>query len=196
MKRILHSYSLPQETVTVIRIQYSNEKRKVRSQDGGRDFFDIVAGVLQGDTLVPYLFIICLDYELRKSIDKIKENCFKLSKKRSRRYPPKAITENCFKLSKKRSKRYLAKAISDTDYADVIALLANALTKAGNLLLNQERATAEIGIHVNAHKTEYMCFNQTCDISTLNSSSLKVVDKFTTVEALTETDINTRLAKP
>ena len=38
------------------------------------DYFDVVAGVLQGDTLAPYLFIICLDYVLRTSIDKIKEN--------------------------------------------------------------------------------------------------------------------------
>ena len=34
-----------------------------------------------------------------------------------------------------------------------------------------ERAAARIGLHVNAHKTEYMCFNQTGDISTLNGSS-------------------------
>ena len=33
-----------------------------------------VAGVLQGDTLSPYLFIICLDYVLRTSINKIREN--------------------------------------------------------------------------------------------------------------------------
>ena len=32
-------------------------------------YFDIVAGVLQRDT---YLFIICLDYVLRTSIDKMK----------------------------------------------------------------------------------------------------------------------------
>ena len=33
------------------------------------DYFNIVVGVLQGDTLAPYLFIICLDYVLRMSID-------------------------------------------------------------------------------------------------------------------------------
>ena len=56
-----------------------NTKVKVRYPDGDTDYFDIVAGVLQGDSLAPYLFIICLDYVLRTSIDKIKENCFKLT---------------------------------------------------------------------------------------------------------------------
>ena len=44
------------------------------SLNGDTDNIDIVAGVLQGDTLAPYLFIICVDYGLRISIDKIKEN--------------------------------------------------------------------------------------------------------------------------
>ena len=35
-----------------------------------------------------------------------------------------------------------------------------------------------IGLHVNAHKAEYMCYNQTGDISTLDRTSLKLVDKF------------------
>ena len=66
------------------------------------DYFDIVAGVLQGDTLAPYLFIICLDYVLRTPIDKIRENGFDLTNKRNRRYPLKTIT--------------------DADYADDIAI--------------------------------------------------------------------------
>ena len=68
-----------------------NTKVKVRSPDGDTEYFDIVAGVIQGDTLAPYLFIICLDYVLRTSIDKIRENGFELTKKRSRRYPAKQL---------------------------------------------------------------------------------------------------------
>ena len=116
--------------------------------DGDTEYFDIVAGVLQGDTLSPYLFIICLDYVLRTSIDKIRENGFELTKKRSKRYP--------------------AKTITDADYADDLALLANTPNQAETLLHSFERAAAGIGLHVNAHKTEYMCYNQTGNITTLD----------------------------
>ena len=67
-----------------------------------------------------------------------------------------------------------------------------------SLLHSQEQASTGIDLHVNAHKTEYMYFNQTGDISTLNSSSLKLVDKFTYLGSSvssTETDIDMRLIK-
>ena len=112
------------------------------------------------------------------SIDKIRENGFQLTKKRSRRYP--------------------AKTITDTDYADDIAILANTPDQAETLLHSLEQAAAGIGLYVNAHKTEYMCYNQTGDISTLDGTPLKLVDKFTylgsSVES-TEKDIDTRLTK-
>ena len=157
---------------------YRNTKVKLQSPDGYTDYFDIVAGVLQGDTLAPYLFIVCLDYMLRTFIDKINENGFKLTKERSRRYP--------------------AKTITDADYADDIVLLANAPAQAETLLPNLERAATGIGLYVNAHKTEYMCFNQTGDISTLNDSALKLVDKFTHLGSSvssTDIDIDTWLTK-
>ena len=50
----------------------------------------------------------------------------------------------------------------------------------------------------NAHKTEYMCFNQRSVMSTLNGSSLKLVDKFTYLGSsfsLPETDIDMLLTK-
>ena len=109
MDLIILAYGLPKETVAAKPILYRNTKVKVRSLDGDTEYFDIVARVLQGETLAPYLFIIGLDYVLRTSIDKIKENSFELTKKRSRRYPVKTIT--------------------DADYVDDIALLANTPTK-------------------------------------------------------------------
>ena len=137
MEQILLAYGLPKETVAAITTLSRNTKVKVRSPDGDTEYFDIVAGVLQGDTLVPYLFIICLDYVLRTSIDKIRENGFELSKKRRRRYP--------------------AKTITDADYADDIAILANIPNQAETLLQCLEQAARGIGLHVDAHKTEYTC---------------------------------------
>ena len=61
-----------------------------------------------------------------------------------------------------------------------------------------EQASAGISFHVNAHKTEYMCFNQTGDISTLDRTSLNLVDKFTYLGSSissTKKDIDTRLTK-
>ena len=43
---------------------YMNTKSMVRSPDGDTELFDVTSGVLQGDTLAPYLFVICLDYVL------------------------------------------------------------------------------------------------------------------------------------
>ena len=55
-----------------------------------------------------------------------------------------------------------------------------------------------IFFHVNAHKTEYMCYNETGDITTLDGTTLKLVDKFTYLGSSvssTEKDIDTRLTK-
>ena len=94
--------------------------------------------------------------------------------------------------------RYPAKTITDADYADDITLLANTPNQAETQLHSLERADAGIGLHVNAHKTEYMRYNQTGDISTLDGTSLKLVDKFpyrgSSVLSI-EKDIDTRLTK-
>ena len=118
MEQILLAYAQPKETVAAITILYRNTKVKVRSPDRDTEYFDIVVGVLQGDKLAPYLFIICLDYVLRTSIDKIRENGFELTKKRRRRYP--------------------AKTITDADDADDLAILANTRNQAETLLHSLE----------------------------------------------------------
>ena len=95
---------------------------------------------------------------------------------------------------------YPAKTITDADYADDIAILVNAPNQAETLLHSLERAFADIGLHVNAHKTEYMCYNQTGEISSLDGTSLNLEDKFTYLgSSVSSTEkkkpIDTRLTK-
>ena len=92
---------------------------------------------------------------------------------------------------KARSRRYPTQTIMNIEYANDIELLANTLTQAKSLLHSLERAAGDIGLHLNADKTEYMSINQTGNISTLNCGSLKLVDKYTYFRS----DINMWLAK-
>ena len=62
IEQIVLAYGLPKETVTAIMMLYKNTKVKICWPDGDTNYFSIVAGVMQGDTLAPYLFIICLVY--------------------------------------------------------------------------------------------------------------------------------------
>ena len=66
--------------INAIMILYRDTKSMVRSPDGDTKYVDINAGVLQGDTLAPLLFIITLDYVLRTYIDKNKYLGLTLSK--------------------------------------------------------------------------------------------------------------------
>ena len=68
-KHILKSYGIPDETLNAIIMLYMNTCFMVRSPDGDTQFFEITTGVLQSDTIAPFLFIICLDYVLKSSID-------------------------------------------------------------------------------------------------------------------------------
>ena len=103
---------------------YKNTRSMVRSPDGDTPYFEITTGVLQGDTLAPFLFIICLDYILKTSLDNNRELDFTLTERKSRRYPDEHIT--------------------DTDYADDIAVTSNTLKDANTLLLKIESAAIEI----------------------------------------------------
>ena len=137
MEQILLAYVLPKETVAAIRMLYKNTKVKARSLDWDTDFV-IIAGVLQGDMLAPYLFIICLDYIFWMPIDLMKENGFTLTKIISRQYP--------------------AQTITDVDYVDDIVCMANALIQAESLLHSLEKAAGGIGLHVSADKWNTCAF--------------------------------------
>ena len=136
-------------------------KARVTSTDGETDYFKIFAGVMQGDTLAPFLFVIVLDYALRRAIEGREE-------------------ELGFTLHPRRSRRVGAESICDLDFADDIVLLSNEIEQAKQLVHSVEAECVLVGLRLNAVKTKVMFFNT--DVQTLHS-----MDGTEIKQALTDT---------
>ena len=100
---ILLAYGIPKRLVEAIKLSYNSLKAKIKSPDGETEYFDIHAGVMQGDTLAPYLFVITLDYAMRQAING-REN------------------ELGFTIQPRKSSRNPAVSLCDLDFADDIVI--------------------------------------------------------------------------
>ena len=70
MVKILKAYGVPLNLLQAIEGMQGDTRAKVVIPDGDSEEFVIQAGVLQGDTLAPFLFIIALDYTFRKGANR------------------------------------------------------------------------------------------------------------------------------
>ena len=100
---ILLLYGIPEPIVEAIKSLYTNTEGTVITPDGETEFFEITFGVLQGDILAPFIFIIVLDYILRLSLDNLNDRSLQIQARRSRRHP--------------------AQHLTDLDFADDLALI-------------------------------------------------------------------------
>ena len=180
MIKILRAYGIPDIIVKAIEDTYHSTKAKVVTPDGDTEEFDIYGGVLQGDTLAPYLFIIVLDYCLRSAINGREEQLgFTVNPRRSRRIGPLMVT--------------------DLDFVDDIALVSDTACQAQELLDRVEDAALHVGLHMNAKKTKCMVFNHHDNVSIKTSTGtiLEVVKDFKYLGSWTQSslqDIKTRKA--
>ena len=78
MVEILNAYGILYDIISAITLAYKNTKSIVRTNDGDTEFINISGGVLQGDTLAPFVFIICFEYVLKKSLDRNNNIEFKI----------------------------------------------------------------------------------------------------------------------
>ena len=181
MLRILKAYDVPPNLLRAIGTMYTGTRAQVTTPDGNTEEFDIQTGVLQGDTLAPFLFIIVLDYALRRAI-KGRE------------------LELGFTITPRRSTRHPAETLTDLDYADDICLLSNNVRQAQDLLTRVELECAKVGLMLNAKKTEVMTYNIPQDhprLITTEGTVLKEVNDFKYLGAWvgsTEKDLNVRKA--
>ncbi len=140
MFSILRHYGIPEAVVSAIQALYNNSRSAVMVDGNISDPFDISTGVLQGDVLAPFVFIIVVDYLLKRATAEV-ESGVVTHPRRSRRYP--------------------AKLLNDLDFADDIALLESTIPRAQAQLSRTASAAEDIGLIISIPKTEYMTSN--CD---------------------------------
>ena len=160
MMNILKAYGIPDKLVNAINLMYLNTRAKVVTPDGETETFEIFAGVLQGDTLAPFLFATVLDYAMKMALEGREEELGELERRRGRRHPPVVIT--------------------DIDFTDDIALISEEIEQAQKMLSSVEVETRKVGLHLNEKKTEVMLYNQDYEtpIKSRTGKDIRRVEKF------------------
>ena len=105
MFNVLLAYGIPSQILKGIGGLFLDTMAQVVTKDGNTNFFPIIAGVQQGDTLASYLFIIVLDYIVR--IAMAKDDNFGIT------------------LHWQRGRCCQAVCLTDADFADEITLLSD-----------------------------------------------------------------------
>ncbi|CAF0980581.1 unnamed protein product [Brachionus calyciflorus] len=153
---ILRHYGIPEKIVRAIEVLYKDSRSQVYVDGVCSEDFKISSGVLQGDVLAPSLFIIVLDYVMRKS-----ERDFG------------------FITHPRKSQRHQQRLLNDLDYAVDIALLERSLEEAQKQLNETCRNAKEVGLEINVTKTKVMVINANKDKKLkINNEDIEVVDEF------------------
>jgi hypothetical protein len=129
---LLREYGVPERFVSFLENSHAQQELRVRVE--GAVYNHSISpdiGVMQGDTLAPYMFLLVMDQILRKVP-----------------YHKGAIVDDVEGLLR----------LPALAYADDVALLANSLKNAQELVTSFEAAALEYGLHLNVNvgKTELM----------------------------------------
>ena len=138
MFAVLRHYGIPEAVVNAISTLYKNSESAVMVDGNISAPFEVSTGVLQGDVLAPFLFIIMVDFLLKKAT---------------------SDNDSGIVTHPRRSRRFPAKVLNDLDFADDIALLESTMSQAQAQLTRTADAAKDLGLIISVPKTEYMTAN-------------------------------------
>jgi len=161
--------------VIIFKALYDNSSCCDKTASGYAEFFDIVSGVRQGCILSPFLFIIVIDFVMRRTMDKSKYGI--VWQKRNR--------------------------LTDLDFADDIAIVAEEENVCQEMTTKLEEQSAQVGLNISREKTKAMGITQHSSPQPIAvaQGNIEYVKRFTYLRSVissdgdVEADINTRLAK-
>ena len=137
MFAILRHYGVPSKMVNAIQAIYNNSRSVVLVDGHTSKEFDVTTGILQGDTLAPFLFITVIDYVMKNA-----------ESNHTNRQGEHGFTANL-----RQSQRQPATTIHDLAFADDIALFENNFDRAQAQLDTTTKWAHRVGLQVNIKKT-------------------------------------------
>ena len=189
MFAILRHYGIPDKIVSAIRVLYDQSTCQVYLRGQVSKPFAITTGVLQGDVLAPFLFIIVIDYVSKRSA---RDFGYLTHKGNTQDNSGRAVR------STTRSTDY---KVNDLAFADDIALLENDSIHAQRQLDSLKTEAGKVGLEINVQKTEQMRLNMPTNLSTvdhlvINDKPINIVDDFKYLGSYvgsTEHDVQVRI---
>ena len=171
--KILKSYGIPEVFINTFRNLYEGCSYCIKVEEGYSDFFDVETGVRQGCILSPLLFIIAIDYVMRKAMNSTDFGIIWEAKRR----------------------------LTDLDFADDLALIAESSNAIQEMSCSLEVNAAKVGLRISSEKTKAMQIGNGGQLNQIivNGIPVENVNRFTYLgsklssDGQVEADINTRM---
>ena len=150
--KIMKSYGIPDKFITMVKAFYRNCRVAVLHGSSKSEWFDVKSGVKQGCVMSGFLFLLVVDWIMRKTLSDGKTGI----------------------------RWHMMETLEDLDYADDIVLLAETWRHAQKKLSNLNRYGLQTGLKINCVKTESLRINaKNAAPFTVDDKDMKDVEEFT-----------------
>ena len=172
--KIMKAYGIPDKFIAIVKAFYRNSRAAVLHGDGKSDWFEIKSGVKQGCVMSGFLFLLVIDWIMRRTVD-----------------------------GERTGIRWrMMDTLEDLDYADDIVLLTESWRHAQQKLERLNNNGLRTGLKINKKKTESLRINAANNSAfKVGDDDIKDVESFTYLGATVTTtggaaeDINKRIGK-
>ena len=129
--KIMKAYGIPEKFIAIVKAFYKNSRAAVIHGDGKSEWFEIKSGVKQGCVMSGFLFLLVIDWIMRRTVDGVRTGI----------------------------RWRMMDTLEDLDYADDIVLLAEAWRHAQQKLERLNQNGLQTGLKINKKKTESLRIN-------------------------------------